>query len=85
MHRVADQLLGKLAGQIEFDAARRRVGAWQRDMKAARGRRDRPALHQQGGKNHHEPDIEIELRALQANHERYGGQKDADGAAQADP
>ena len=38
-HRIADQLLFELAGQVELDAARAAVGARQRDVQLARRRR----------------------------------------------
>ena len=54
-------------------------------MQPARGRRERPALHQKRDQDHDEGDVEIDRGIGDADEERNRGEEDADRAAQPDP
>ena len=84
-HGIADQLLLELAGQIELDAARRAIGARQRDMKPSGGCAQGPALQQQRDDHDDKGDVEIEIGLRKPDQHRDRGQKDRDRAAQAGP
>ncbi len=74
-----------MSRQIEFNAPDGAVRARQRDVQFARGRRQRPALHQERDENDDEGDVEIDVRAGNADQQRDRCEEDADRTAQADP
>ena len=82
---VADELLRKLARQIEFNPAWGRVVMRERDVQPPGGRRNGPALGSKRHQHDHEADVEIEQRIRQPDQQRDRGEENPDRAAQSDP